>query len=62
MQLRVLCIGLDKEGDTAGFLGVMLKRDTDNGFLYMKQTGVVQHVIEELGLVKSHDSWKIYAC
>jgi hypothetical protein len=50
MQLRELGVNLEWEDNTAGFPGVMLKRDPETGLLEMNQTGLIKQVIEALGL------------
>ncbi len=43
-------VDLEQEDDAAGFLGVTLDRDASTGLLEMKQTGLINRVIEALGL------------
>ena len=50
MNLRELGVDLEQENDAAGFLGVTLERDEKTGLLEMKQTGLIQRVIEAVGL------------
>ena len=50
MDLCKLGVALEQEEDAAGFLGVKLERDSDTGTLEMKQTGLIDRVIEALGL------------
>jgi hypothetical protein len=50
MQLRELGVDLKQEDDAAGFLGVMLERDSETGLLEMKQTGLIKRIIKALGL------------
>ena len=39
-----------QEDDAAGFLGVKMERDSNTGLLEMKQTGLIDRVVEALGL------------
>jgi hypothetical protein len=50
LKLRELGVDLEQEEDAAGFLGVTLERDAETGQLEMKQTGLIDRVIEALGL------------
>ena len=50
MELCKLGVALEQEDDAAGFLGVKLERDSNTGMLEMKQTGLIDRVIEALGL------------
>jgi hypothetical protein len=50
MELCKLGVALEQEDDAAGFLGVKMERDSTTGLLEMKQTGLIQRVIEALGL------------
>jgi hypothetical protein len=50
MELCELGVALEQEDDTAGFLGVKMERDSNTGLLEMKQTGLIERVIEALGL------------
>ena len=50
MKLREVGIDLEQEDDAAGFLGVRLERDPDTGLLEMKQTGLIDRILEALGL------------
>ena len=50
MQLRDCGVDLEQEDDAAGFLGVTLERDEITGLLEMKQTGLIQRVIEAVGM------------
>ena len=50
MQLRELGVDLEQEDDAAGFLGVRLERNEDTGKLEMKQSGLIDRVLEALGL------------
>jgi hypothetical protein len=50
MQLRELGVDLEQEDDAAGFLGVRLERVEGTNLLEMKQTGLIDRVIETLGL------------
>jgi hypothetical protein len=50
MRLREEGVDLEQEDDAAGFLGVRLDRDENTGLLEMKQTGLIDRVLEALGL------------
>ena len=50
MQLRDLGVDLEQEDDAAGFLGVCLERVEGTKLLKMKQTSLIDRVIETLGL------------
>ena len=50
MKLRELGVNLEQEGDAAGFLGVTMNRNKHSGLLEMKQTGLIQRIIEAVGL------------
>ena len=50
MDLCKLGVALEQEDDAAGFLGVKMERDSNTGLLEMKQTGLIDRVIEALGL------------
>ncbi len=50
MELCKLGVALEQEDDAAGFLGVKMERDRNTGLLEMKQTGLIERVIEALGL------------
>jgi len=50
VQLRDLGVDLKQEDDAAGFLGVTLEQDPETSLLEMKQTGLIKHIIEALGL------------
>lgn len=50
MKLRNLGVGLEQEDDAAGFLGVKLTRNEETGLLEMTQVGLIDRVIEALGL------------
>ena len=50
MELCKLGVALEQEDDAAGFLGVKLERDSNTGMLEMKQTGLIDRLIEALGL------------
>jgi hypothetical protein len=49
MELCKLGVALEQEDDAAGFLGVKMERDSNTGLLEMKQTGLIERVIEALG-------------
>jgi len=50
MKLCELGVDLEREVDVAGFLGVMMQKDGLAGLLEMKQTGLIQRIIEAVGL------------
>ena len=50
MQLREQGVDLEQEDDAAGFLGVRLEKNEETGMLEMKQTGLIDRIIEALGL------------
>jgi hypothetical protein len=50
MELCKLGVALEQEDDAAGFLGVKIARDSNTGLLEMKQTGLIERVVEALGL------------
>ncbi len=41
---------LEQEDDAAGFLGVKMEHDSNTGLFEMKQTGLIERVVEALGL------------
>ena len=47
---RDVGVDLEQEDDTAGFLGVTLEREIKTGMIEIKQTGLMQRVIEAVGL------------
>ena len=49
-QLREQGVNLQPEDDTAGFLGIDLKRDPTTGTIEMTQTGLIDRVLVALGL------------
>ena len=50
MELCKLGVALEQEDDAAGFLGVKFDRDSETGMIEMKQTGLIDRVVEALGL------------
>jgi hypothetical protein len=50
MQLRELGVDLEQEDYAAEFLGITLEWDSETGLHEMKQTGLIEWVIEALGL------------
>ena len=50
MQLRDQGVDLDQEDDAAGVLGVTLGHDEANCLMEMKQDGLINLVLETLGL------------
>ncbi len=49
-ELCKLGVALEQEDDAAGFLGVKMECDCNTGLLEMKQTGLIERVVEALGL------------
>ena len=49
-QLRSKGVDLEQEDDSAGFLGVNMARDAETGVIEMKQTGLIDRIIEALGI------------
>ena len=52
MRLREEEMDLEQEDDAAGFLGVRLEKSESSGLIEMKQTGLIDRIIETLGLDK----------
>ena len=50
MELCKLGVALEQEDDAAGFLKVKMERDSNTGLLEMTQTGLIERVVEALGL------------
>ena len=50
MELCKLGVALKQEDDAAGFFGVKMECDSNTGLLEMKQTGLIERVVEALGL------------
>ncbi len=50
MELCKLGVALEQEDDAAGLLGVKMERDSNTGLLEMKQTGLIEKVVEALDL------------
>ncbi len=50
MELCKLGVALEQEDDAAGFLGVKMERDSNTRLLEMKQTGLIEKVVEALDL------------
>ena len=50
MQLRDQGVDLEQEDDAADFLGVILGCDEETGLMGMKQVGLINCVLETLGL------------
>ena len=48
-QLRKQGLLLEEEGDAAGFLGVTMERN-EGGSIELKQTGLIDRILEVLGL------------
>ena len=49
MKLRAAGVDIEQEDDAAGFLGVRIEKNKD-GLLEMTQEGLIDRVIETLGL------------
>ena len=58
MELCKLVAALEQEDYAAGFLGVKMERDSNTGLLEMKQTGLIERVVEALGLDERYDQGK----
>ena len=41
---------VEKESDVAGYLGVLIDRDTDNDTITLRQSGLAQRTVEALHL------------
>ena len=50
MELCKLGVVLEQEDDAAGFLGVKFDSDSKTGMTEMKQTGLINRVVEAFGL------------
>ncbi len=50
MEQCKLEVALEQEDNAAGFLGVKMERDSNTGLLEMNQTGLIERVVEALGL------------
>ena len=50
MELCKLGVALKQADDAAGFLGVKMEQDSNIGLLEIKQTGLIEQVIEASGL------------
>ena len=50
MKLKELGVDLEQEYADAGFLVVTLEKDLRTGLLEMKQTMLIQRIIEAIGL------------
>ena len=48
--MRELGVELELEDDSSRFMGVNLDQDLKIGLLYMKHTGIIQRVIEAVGM------------
>ena len=57
MQLREQGVDLEQEEDAAGFLGVRMEKN-ENGRLEMKQCGLIERVLEALGLDAGNEHGK----
>ena len=49
-KLRKSNLSLEKENDVAGFLGVHLNTNHDDGFVELTQTGLIDRIISAMGL------------
>ena len=58
-QLIAAGVSLEQESDAAGFLGVRMEIDQATGLMEMKQTGLIDRVIETLGLDLGTTSGKL---
>ncbi len=54
MELCRLGVALEQEDDAAGFLEVKMECNSNTGLLEMKQTGLIERVVEALGLDDGH--------
>ena len=52
MKLGEEGVNLEQEYDAAGFLGACLEQDPETGLLEMKQSGLIERIIETPGLDK----------
>ena len=59
MELCKLGVTLEQEEDAAGFLEVKMERDSNTGLVKMKQTGLIERVVEALGLDDGYDRGSI---
>jgi hypothetical protein len=50
MELCKFGVALEQEDYAAGFLGVKMECDSNTGLLEIKQTGLIERVVEALGL------------
>ncbi len=50
MELCKHGVSLEQEDNAAGFLGVKMEQDSNTGLYKMKQTGLIERVVEALGL------------
>ena len=50
MHLQMVGVDLEQEDDDLGFFGVNLDQESNTGLLYIKQTGLIQHIIEAIVL------------
>ena len=57
-QLISAGVSLEQESDAAGFLGVRMEIDQTTGLMELKQTGLIDRVIETLGLDNGMTSGK----
>ena len=60
--LREKGVDLEEEGDAAGFLGVKLTRIEATGQILMTQEGLIDRVIESLGLINDQSTPKATPC
>ena len=50
MELCKIGVALEQENAAADFLGVKMERNSNTGLHEMKQTGLIDRVVEALGL------------
>ena len=50
IHLQDLGVDLEQEDDAAGLLGVTLDQESNTGLIEIKQTGLIKHFIEAVGL------------
>jgi len=49
-KLIAVGVDLEEEDNAAGFLGVQMERDTETGLLELKQTDLIDRILETMGL------------
>ena len=60
MPLQELGVDLEQEDDYVGFLGVTLDQESKTGLIDMKQTGLIQRIIEALFFGRWYGEVEIY--